>query len=594
MQERGCLVYLRHTTITKNGKAHTYWRLVRSVRTGSRVRQETVATLGELDEQGRARAEALARGFTGGTNTSGEQDLFAPAERVEPVRVHFDRVRVERGRRFGDVWLGWKLWQTLKLDEWSRAKLPAGREKVSWATMAAILVLARLCEPSSELHIAEDWFRRTALDDLLGVPVEKVNEDRLYRALDELLPHKEDLERHLKDRLSGLFEVKYDLLLYDMTSTYFEGEALANPQAQRGHSRDHRPDCKQVCIGLVVTREGLPLGYKVFAGNTADVTTVEKIVETTEEHYGRADRIWVMDRGMVSEDNLDFLRDRQARYVLGTPKSMLKQFERQLLDKGWTQVRPDVEVKLCEGSSGDDTFLLCRSHDRKEKERAMHQRFAERIEKALKSLDRRLVKARKPVDRGKTERQIGRLLGRNSRAAAGFEIRFDEVADLPSRLRLTWKRRAEWDSWSKLSEGAYLLRTNLKGHSPEELWKIYIQLSDAESAFRMHKTDLRLRPIWHQREDRVQAHILVCFLGYVLYKTLEMWSDRAGLGKSPRTLLEEAARIQSSDVVLPTEDGRELRLRCVVQPDPAQSILLDRLGLTLPKRLRPAPTPDKM
>lgn len=589
-------MYLRHTTIRKDGKVHTYWRLVRSVRIGSRVRQETVSTLGELDEQGRASAETLARQFSVGDENAGTQDLFCPKQEPEPkpVSLHLDRVRVERGRRFGDVWMGWRLWQALRLDQWSREHLPEGRAEVAWGTMAAILVLGRLCEPSSELHIAEDWYRRTALDDLLGVPEEKVNEDRLYRALDELLPHKADLERHLKERLAGLFEVKYDLLLYDMTSTYFEGEALGNPQAQRGHSRDHRSDCKQVCIALVVTREGLPLGYEVFAGNTADVMTVEKIVKTTEDHYGRADRIWVMDRGMVSEKNLVFLRDRQARYVLGTPKSMLKQFESQLREGGWTQVRPDVEVKLCAGRPGDDTFLLCRSQDRKEKERAMHQRFAERIQEALESLDRRLVKARKPVDRGKTERQIGRLLGRNSRAAAGFDIRFDEVDDLPSRLRLSWKRRADWDTWCTHSEGAYLLRTNLTGYSPEDLWKMYIQLSDAESAFRMHKTDLRLRPIWHQREERVQAHILVCFLAFVLYKTLEMWSARAGLGKSPRTLLEEAARIQSTDVVLPTADGRELRLRCVVQPDPAQSILLSRLGLKLPKRLSPAPRPVEM
>jgi transposase len=454
--------------------------------------------------------------------------------------------------------------------------------------MAAILVLARLCEPSSELHIAEDWFRRTALDDLLGVPVEKVNEDRLYRALDQLHPHKADLERHLKERLAGMFSVSYDLLLYDMTSTYFEGEALKNPQAKRGHSRDHRPDCKQVCIALVVTREGLPLGYEVFAGNTADVTTVQKIVEMTEARYGRAQRIWVMDRGMVSEKNLTFLRERKASYVLGTPKSILKQFERQLREGGWTQVRPDVEVKLCSSPSPGESFILCRSQKRKDKERAIRERFAARIQEGLESLGRRLAKTRRPVDRAQVERQMGRLLGRNTRAARSFDIRIDAAADQPSGLRLTWQPRVDWDAWAALSEGAYVLRTNLTGLSPEELWQIYVQLSDAEGAFRMHKSELRLRPIWHQREERVQAHILVCFLAYALYKTLEIWSARAGLGKSPRTLLEETARIQSTDVVLPTADGRELRLRCVVQPDRAQSILLGRLGLVLPKRLTPA------
>lgn len=587
-------MYLRHTTITKNGKSRTYWRLVRSVRTGSRVRQETVAMLGELDADGRARAETLARQMNGDAGAPWSPDLFDPPQPAEPVPIRLDQVRVERGRRFGDVWLGWKLWQALKLDQWTSAHLPEGREQVAWSTMAAILVVARLCEPSSELHIAEDWFRRTALDDLLGVPEEKVNEDRLYRALDQLLPYKSELEQHLKDRFAGMFAADYDLLLYDMTSTYFEGQALDNPQAQRGHSRDYRPDCKQVCIALVVTREGLPLGYEVFAGNTADVKTVQQMVETTEARYGQAKRIWVMDRGMVSEKNLAFLRERQACYVLGTPKSMLKSFAQDLLAEGWTQVRPDVKVKLCPGPGGNETFILCRSQDRSVKEQAMHQRFIARIEKALESLNRRLAKARRPIDRSQVERQIGRLLTRNSRAAAGFEIRFEETAEVPGRLRLVWTRKKDWDDWATLSEGAYLLRTNLTGYSPEELWKIYVQLSDAEGAFRMHKTDLRLRPIWHQSEGRVQAHILVCFLAYALYKTLEMWSSRAGLGRSPRTLLEEAARIQSTDVVLPTAEGREIRLRCVVRPDRAGTILLDRLGLELPKRLKPAAVAVKM
>lgn len=580
-------MYLRHTTLTKNGKTQTYWRLVRSVRIGTRVRQETVASLGELDAEGRAQAQALARTITGDADPASTPDLFAVEPRPASVPIQLDRVFVERGRRFGDVWLGWTLWRALKLDEWAESKLPNGREQVPWAMMSAILVLARLCEPSSELHIAEDWFRRTALDDLLGVPVEKVNEDRLYRALDLLHPFKDDLQRHLKERLAGMFSVSYDLLLYDMTSTYFEGEALKNPQAKRGHSRDHRPDCKQVCIALVVTREGLPLGYEVFAGNTADVTTVQKIVETIEARYGQAQRIWVMDRGMVSEKNLAFLRERKASFVLGTPKSLLKQFEAQLREGGWTQVRPDIEVKLCASSTPGESFVLCRSQRRKSKEQAIRARFAVRIREGLESLGRRLTKARRSVDRALVERQMGRLLGRNSRAANAFDIRFEAAADQPSGLRLTWQPRAGWDAWAAASDGAYVLRTNLTGVSPEELWKIYMQLSDAEGAFRMHKTDLRLRPIWHQREDRVQAHILVCFLAYALYKTLELWSAHAEMGRSPRTLLEEMSRIQSTDVVLPTTDGRELRLRCVVQPDRAQSILLAHLGLVLPKRLAP-------
>ena len=323
-------MYLRHSTIRKDGKAHTYWRLVRSVRRDGKVVQETVAQLGELDGEGRAKARALARQITG---RSDQAELFEDSTSTPvSVPVRLDRVRVERGRRFGDVWLGWRLWQALGLDRFCTEHLPEGREEVPWSLTSAILVLARLCEPSSELHIAEDWYRRTALEDLLGVPAEQVNEDRLYRGLDRLLPHKRALEAHLKERLGELFAIDYDLLLYDVTSTYFEGQALANPMAKRGHSRDHRPDCKQVCIALVVTRQGLPLGYEVFDGNRVDVTTVEEIVGTMEERYGKAKRVWVMDRGMTSADNVAWLQRTERRYLIGASKSELKRFAGAIAD----------------------------------------------------------------------------------------------------------------------------------------------------------------------------------------------------------------------------------------------------------------------
>src|SRR5438552_8170145 len=278
-------MYLRHTTVRKDSKTHSYWRLVRSVRRGRKVVQETWGQLGELDAQGRARARTLALRLTGRDE---QYELFeAPAGRSEPVAVRLDQIRLERARRFGDVWLAWRLWRALALDRFCSEHLVEGREQVPWSAMAAILVIARLCEPASELHIAEDWYRRTALDDLLGVPAERINDDRLYRALDRLLPHKRALEVHLKERLGALFELDYELLLYDVTSTYFEGQAEGNALARRGYSRDHRPDCKQVCIGLVVTRDGVPLGYEVFAGNRTDVTTVEEIVTTMERRYGQ-------------------------------------------------------------------------------------------------------------------------------------------------------------------------------------------------------------------------------------------------------------------------------------------------------------------
>jgi hypothetical protein len=582
-------MYLRHTTRRKDGKVHTYWQLVRSVRVGRKVLQQTVAHLGELDAQGRARARALARSIMGERE---QPDLFTPPDIPdETIPVRLNRIRLERGRTFGDVWLGWTLWRALRLDEVLARLLPEGREAVPWATMAAVLVLARLCEPSSELHIAEAWYRRTALEDLLALPAPLVNDDRLYRALDRLVPQKPALEQHLVARLGELFALDYDLLLYDVTSVYFEGQAAGNPLAQRGHSRDHRPDCKQVCLALVVTRDGMPLGYEVFAGNRTDVTTVEEVVEAMEGRYGVAQRIWVMDRGMTSEDNLAWLRETGRRYLVGTPKSELRKWARAIAEaRDWQAVREGIEAKQCVGPEGLETFVLIRSVERREKERAMHERFSRRIEDGLARLGRRLGQARRPLDRGRLERQVGRLLERNPRAAGRYVIDFVPDATVPAGVRLAWTVRPEWDDWARWSEGCYILRTNVTDWSADDLWRTYIQLTDAEAAFRIQKSELAIRPVWHQRADRVQAHILVCFLAYVLWKTLEQWQRRAGLGQSPRTILDEMRRIQSTDVVLPATDGRELRLRCVVRPDAAQAALLDRLGLDLPQRLRvPAP-----
>lgn len=579
-------MYLRHTTVRKNGKTRTYWRLVRSVRKGAKVQQETVAFLGELDAEGRARASALARHFLG--PRLHQLSLFEDSPKLpEPVAVRVDKVRAERGRRFGDVWLGWTLWRALKLDEFFESVLKVGREEVRWVEVASILVLARLCEPSSELHVAEDWYRRTALEDFLGIGAEAIHHTRLYQGLDRLVPHKEALEAHLKSRFGELFDLEYDLLLYDVTSTYFEGEAPGNPLAQRGYSRDGRPQCKQVCIGLVVTREGYPLGYEIFAGNRTDVTTLEEIVEAIEKRYGKINRIWVMDRGMASEDNLERLRKGGRRYILGTPRSELKAWQKELLEKeGWKEIREGLEVKLCEGPDGTETFVLCRSADRQKKECAMHDRFSDRIKIALGSLSRRLESLNKRADRSQVERQIGRMLQRNSRAAGKFVIQVYEEPTRRSKLRLEWHEKPEWSEWARLTEGAYILRTNVEKWTAEELWQTYIQLCQAEAAFRVEKSDLEIRPIWHHKEERVRAHVLVCFLAFALWKTLEGWMKKAGLGSSPRTVMEELARIESVDVILPLVDGKELKLRCVVRPDKAQAALLDRLGLDLPKRLR--------
>jgi transposase len=572
-------MYLRHSAITKNGKTRTYWRLVRAVRVGSKVRQQTVAQLGELDAKGRIAARHLADSLIGVERQPGLFDDDLP---TQPLTIDPGRLRLERTRRFGDVWLAWKLWQALELDRWLEKRLTRGREEVPWDMMAAVLVIARLCEPSSELHIAEDWFRRTALEDLLGLPEAKVNDDRLYRALDRLLPHKDALEQHLKDRLGTLFNLEYDLLLYDVTSTYFEGQAQRNTLAARGYSRDHRPDCKQVCIGLVVSREGYPLGYEVFAGNRTDGTTLRQIVERMETRYGGEGRIWAVDRGMISKANLAWLQERGSQYIVGTPKGELKRFEHELLKGTWKEIRAGLEVRIVPGETGSETFILCRSADRTAKEQAMRQRFEQRIENGLEAIAKRC--AQRKSDLGVIERRVGRLLGLNSRAARLYHVKVRR--DASGRVGITWSRnRAAMES-VKSREGCYLLRSNLVDWPAEDLWKAYMQLTEAEAAFRVQKDELRLRPVWHQTTERVQAHILVCFLTYVLRKTLEGWSTRAGLGRSVPTLLEELARIQSMDVVLPTKEGQTLRLRCVVRPDRAQTILLHHLGLELPQRLR--------
>lgn len=566
-------MFIRPCYRTKNGKRHAYWALMESYRTERGPRQRIVAYLGQLDESLREGVKRAAEGNQG----SHQKRLF---DEVRPqwVEVDVKRVRVENRRDFGGPWLGLQLVEQLGLKEFLDRTIPSGREEIPWSLMALVLILCRLCDPSSELHIAEHFYAQSALSDLLGIAPEKINEQRLYRAMDALLPHKEAMEVFLKNRLGELFGLEYDLLLYDVTSTYFEGQAESNPLAKRGYSRDHRPDCKQVCIGLVVSKCGMPLGYEVFAGNRVDVTTLQEIVETMERRYGRADRIWVGDRGMVSADNIAFLKQSGRRYIVGTPKAMLKQFQRELLAEDWRTIRDGLEVKLCPSPEGDETFVLCRSRDRREKEKAMHGRFEQRIEEGLRRIEASCQKQRlEPVV---VAQRLGRLLGQNSRAAGLFHTEIQTAAD--GHAVLSWKKIDAWRDWAALSEGCYLLRSNVTDWSDEDLWKAYIQLTEAEAAFRIHKSDLRLRPIWHQKEERVLAHILVCFLAYVLWKTLAQRCQRAGLGHEPRRVFAELGKIQLVDVVLPTRQGAEIRRRCVTQPTDHQAILLTHLKLNLP------------
>jgi transposase len=568
--------------------------LVRPVRTAKGPRQEVVASLGKtpgLDQGSRHGWEDIADLLEGRAPAPRQGELgqpLSPEPRPQWAQVDLRGVRVERVRDFGQSSLGLSLWRRLGLPQVLQEVIEPGREDVPWELTACILTLARFCEQKRELEVAERWYADSALEDLLGVPFPQINARRLYRGLDVLHQHKDKLCAHLHGRYRSWLGVRFEFLLCDVTSTYFEGQALRNRKAARGHSRDQRPDCKQVNLGLVVTPEGLPVGYEVFAGNTADVATVEAMVELMEAQYGQPQRIWVLDRGMVSEENIDFLRQRQARYLVGTPKSRLKKFAAQLLeDKDWTEVQAGVEVKLVSppDGAGREQYVLCRARARRQKEAAMIELARQRLRTQLDKLHARLQ--RQPAqDAEKVGRRIGRLLGRFPAAEQLIEVIVQRDAQQRAcGLQIT--ERTERTQWAAHAHGADLLRTNCVAKDPAQLWRWYMQLTQAEDAFRISKSDLHLRPVFHQKTARVEAHILVCFLSLALWRTLEQWMRGKQLGNCARQLVKEVATVRSLDVVLPvrdeaTHETHPLRLRVVARPDRAVAERLVRLGLELP------------
>jgi transposase len=577
-------MFLRELRPKKDGKEHSYWSLVETVRTPEGPRQRTLCYLGGLNTSGQARWQKTIAVF----NEQGEsRQLKLFPSQVEPpdndpnvARVLLNKVRLERARQLGPCFLGLELWQRLELGKFWESLLDDQAAEVPWSRVAAVLAINRLCAPGSELAIEERWYPTTALDDLLAIPEGSLNDTRLYRCLDRLLPHKTKLERHLRERYGELFGADFDVLLYDLTSSYVEGAAEKDPMLQRGYSRDHRPDCKQVVIALIVNTEGFPLSYETFDGNRADVSTLEAVMRMVERKYGRARRVWVFDRGIVSEENLAALRRRNGQYLVGTPRSKLKQFEAELRAGGWERVRDDVEVKRVAMPGGEETYVLCRTTARREKEKAIRSRFSAQMEKALGQLAQRVASG-KLKDRGKIERRLGRI-----------EARYPSVADLyqmqlvatDSGLRLDWQMLPERRTWQERREGAYLLRTNLQAESAAELWTKYMQLTEAEAAFRALKSALSIRPLFHQLEPRVKAHILVAFLGYALWVTLKHLLQRKQSPLTPARVLALLATVQSADIVLPTTDGREIRLRRVTTPSPEQHAVLEMLGIALPQR----------
>ena len=599
-------MFLRSHGRSKDGKDHTYWSLVETVRTPDGPRQRILCYLGELNSGAQARWLKTIEVF----NEQGEAQqlkLFPahvepPADDPQVARVLVDRVRLERTRQFGACWLGWELWKRLGLEGFFQQALDSDPADVPWSRVAAVLAISRLCAPGSELAIEERWYPSTALDDLLGIEEGKINDTRLYRCLDRMLPQKTALERHLKQRYGELFAAEFDVLLYDLTSTYVEGLAEKNPMMRHGYSRDHRPDCKQMVIALIVNSEGFPFSYETFDGNRADVSTMETILRMVERKYGKARRIWVMDRGIVSEENLAAIRKRGGQYLVGTPRSQMKQFEAELLKDDWSRVRPEVEVKQVAIPQGEETYILCRTASRKEKEKAIRKRFSTRMELALQRLQKTIAAGRLK-DRNKMERRLGKIQARHSQVNDLYEV---ALRDTPEGVRLFWEIKKERKSWRDLREGAYMLRTNLTTGSAEEFWSKYMQLTEAEASFRALKSELSIRPLFHQKEPRVKAHVMVAFLGYALWVTLKhLLKQRPAIVPqpsasgvdnaeplSPTKALALLSTLQSADIVLPTTDGREIRLRRVTEPTTEQKSLLRQLGLSLPQRLNPKCSAD--
>ena len=592
-------MFLRPNYRSKDGKDHTYWSLVETVRTPDGPRQKTLCYLGELNGSAQTRWLKTIDVF----NEQGEAQqlkLFpshveAPADDPQVARVLLNKVRLERTRQFGACYLGLELWKRLELDRFFEQALDRAPADVPWSRIAALLAINRLCAPGSELAVEQRWYPATALDDLLGIEEGKINDTRLYRCLDRILPYKTKLERHLKDRYGTLFGAEFDVLLYDLTSTYVEGAAEDNSMMRRGYSRDHRPDCEQMVIALIVNGEGFPFSYETFDGNRADVSTLETILRMVERKYGKARRIWVFDRGIVSEENLAAIRKRGGQYLVGTPRRQMKQFEAELLKEDWTQVRPEVEVKKVAIPQGEETYILCRTAGRREKEQAIRKRFCSRMETALQQLQKTIATG-KLKDRNRMERRLGKIQARNPSVSDLYDISMRETSE---GVRLLWQMREDRRHWREAREGAYLLRTNLSAETPEELWLKYMQLTEAEASFRALKSELAVRPLFHQKEPRVKAHVMVAFLGYALWVTLKHLLKRrpalvpkpsvSGVDNvqplSPMKALVLLSNLHSGDIVLPTTDGREIRLRRVTEPTAEQKSCLHQLGISLPDRL---------
>ena len=597
-------MFLRRYTRTKQGKTHTYYALVESVRTAAGPRQHIVAYLGELNHDQERRWQRTVV-FHNRQGEAQQLRLFPDDDPVplpddpDIVRVRLSSVGWTNARRFGDIWLARWLWHLVGLDTIVARHVPQGKHTIRPADIVAIEVINRLCAPCSEFALAEHWYAATALEDLLGVPASAVTKDRLYRTLDQLLQAQAAIEDDLKEQFGRLFQLDYDLLLYDLTSTYFEGLAEDNELAERGYSRDQRSDCKQVVLALVVTRDGFPLAHFTLSGNTQDLQTVEAIVGAVEQRFGRAQGVWVMDRGMISKDTLKFLNKPGRRYLLATRRGEVTRFQKYLRRGGWERLAEHPEVAVKPVRRGRVCYLLVRSKPRRKKERAIRRRQRRGLARALKKLHQ-VISAGRLKNRDKILERVGRIKARFPKGTPFVSV----TVSARGRPQLSWVWNIDKFKAALATDGVYLLRSNQRGWSATEFWETYMQLTVIERAFRILKSHLLLRPIWHHYSGRTQAHVFICVLAYALWKTLDHLAKRAGLQTqiqkpdprrpqaspkprpmTPEVILRELGQIQIGDILLETTDGAQLALRRVARPNAEQARILAALKLELPERL---------
>jgi transposase len=580
-------MFLRSTNRKKDGKDHRYYSIVENRRLpGDRTVQRTVLYLGEINDQQQAAWRKTLEVFDEEEQRYTTMSLFPedreiPADAVDSVRVRLSGLELRRPRIFGNCWLACELWHQLGLDEFWQQRLPEAREAVSWEKVLRLLVVNRLLDPGSEFHVHRQWFVDSAMDELLETDFAVAEKDRLYRCLDRVLEHKQELFVWLKQKWADLFHADFEVLLYDLTSTYFEGEMEQNPKAKRGYSRDKRPDCLQLVIALVVTPDGFPLAYEVMNGNTSDRTTLRGFLKKIENTYGKARRVWVMDRGIPSEAILKEMREpeRQAFYLVGTPKGRINQHEKKWLDLPWQKVRDSVEVKLYQHEG--ELYVLAKSEGRRAKEMAMRRKRLARLLRKLRVMRNSLPKRDQLLLRiGAAKKEAGRAFG-------FVKIQIPKAGQTVTRETFSFQVDKPKLKAAQQRDGHYLLRSNLTGEDPAVLWTRYVQLTQIESVFRSLKSELGIRPIYHQLEHRADAHVLIAFLAYCLQVTLKNRLMIHAPGLTSAAVLEKLATIQMVEVWIPMLDGRWLVLPRHTQPEKDVRAMLDHLHLTLPSQPPP-------